>query len=811
MAAAAPPLADPSQQLLLDDTGGAPVLPSLPDPEPPTFGEKNRHLPEALKSILTSIVKEFQNEEMYDRRIEDLTDRALRFYDDGVQHFYPNYATGVYQIGEAGGAVNIGNGDVQCSEYLGAYNIFRARRRTIDSVLTQNPPGIDFQPDKPNRAEDLEAGETAEGYWELFKQKNDMSDLQQSVTRFFELSGRVVSWTFQKADRQKWRLNDQGEPRTMETAEIFGTLESTVPILCRRQEDAIYCYVYRDQHILKAKEENPWLKKDGVWTISGGEGGPGESEWKRYARLGVRQARKGAAVLNTTIGHLITEQHCFLRPAAFNSSSCDAQYTGPSGWDDENEQPIMEPFEGDENGDTSIRAFLLTLFPEGVHIKYLGKELSEATAESMDDAIDIVMSEKRDSLTGGALMEPMKIVQDGFNDFKNSEREYYEKGWPMTHFKGDAEDYDAIIDQQSRPAQFNLIKNPLGGPEVPLAQSFFREPDMAVPESFVDCMEEYRGPLSQDITGASPALEGVAGPHDETASQRAMDKTQSIGILGPTWSAVQRVFAGIAKKAALLAAKNPDHEQEIVVATGDKQTVTIRLEKLTRGSFHTSPDQDSTFPDSTGAQRANLDATLPLIMPTPIGMELLSSPDNWEEILRVKGMTDFTLVPAIGYRKQTREIDLLLKEAPEDNSEAVNQYNIQHASMTLQAQAGGLPPPPYAPPPPQRPSIVPEQEDYHMWEYKRCQEYLSSEDCYREIISGGPDGTGNAAGVQNVRLHAQMHALMGQMPQPFQAPPAPPPQAAAPPPKAAGGAHPAPQHAKAPVAQPPGAAGVATT
>ena len=304
--ATAPPMQDPTAELA-PYTGGAPVAPDPPDLPPPSFGENNRHLPDQLKDILTAIVKEFQNEELYDRRIEDLTDRALRFYDDGVQHFYPNYATGVYQIGEAGGAVNIGNGNVECSEYLGAYNIFRARRRTIDSVLTQNPPGIDFQPDKPNRSEDLEAAETAEAYWELFKQKNDMQDLQQSVTRYFELSGRCVAWTSQKRDRQKWGLNEQGQPRMMETAEIFGTLESTVPILCRRQEDAIYTYVYKDVHILKAKEENPWLKKDGTWVISGGEGGPGESEWKRYARLGVRQARKGAAVLNTTIGHLITE------------------------------------------------------------------------------------------------------------------------------------------------------------------------------------------------------------------------------------------------------------------------------------------------------------------------------------------------------------------------------------------------------------------------------------------------------------------------------------------------------------------------
>jgi len=800
--ATAPPIADPAQELLEQITGGAPVAPELADPEPPSFGEKNRHLPDQLKDILTAIVKEFQNEELYDRRIEDLTDRALRFYDDGVQHFYPNYATGVYQIGEAGGSVNIGNGSQECSEYLGAYNIFRARRRTIDSVLTQNPPGIDFQADKPNRAADQEASETAEGYWELFKQKNDIPDLQQSVTRFFELSGRVVVWTFQKQDRQKWGLNDKGEPRTFETAEIFGTLESTTPILCRRQEDAIYCIVYRDPHISRAKRENPWLKDEtGAWKISGGEGGPGESEWKRYARLGVRQARKGAAVLNTTIGHLITEQHCFLRPDAFECDRCDPVYTGPSGWDEAEQQPIMEPALDEEGQPQTIRDFLLTMFPEGVHIKYLGKSLSEATPESMDDCVDIVMSEKRDSLTGGALMEPMKIVQDGFNDFKNAEREYYEKGWPMTHFRGDQQDYDAIVDQQSRPAQFNLIKNPIGGPEVTLANSFYREPDMAVPESFQECMEEYRGPLSQDITGASPALEGVAGPHDETASQRAMDKTQSIGILGPTWSAVQRVFAGMAKKAALLAAKNPDHEAEITVATGDKQTITIRLEKLTRGNFQCTPDRDSTFPDSTGAQRANLDATLPLIMPTPIGMELLSSPDNWEEILRVKGMNDFTLVPAIAYRKQTREIDLLLKEAPEDNSAAVQQYSVQHATMAIQAQAQGLPVPPFQPPPPQRPSIMPEQEDYHQWEYKRCQEYLSSEDCYREIISGGGDGKGNPEGVQNVRLHAQIHALMGQMPQPFA------PQAAQPPQPTPGKGG---NKAQAPAAQPPGAAGVAT-
>ena len=47
----------------------------------------------------------------------------------------------------------------------------------------------------------------------------------------------------------------------------------------------------------------------------------------------------------------------------------------------------------------------------------------------------------------------------------------------------------------------------------------------------------------------------------------------------------------------------------------------------------------------------------------------------------MKGMNDFTLVPAIAYRKQTREIDLLLREAPEDNSAQVQEYNVEHAKL----------------------------------------------------------------------------------------------------------------------------------
>ena len=785
-----------------DETGGAPVTQASTPAPPPTFGTNNRELPQVLKDCLTAIVKGFQDEDQHDSRIEDLDDRAMRFYDDGEQHFYPNYGTGVYQVGSSGAYIDLGGGEgFQCGQYMGAYNIFRARRRTIDAVLTQNPPGIDFEPDKPDRSEDIQAAETAEGYRHFFDQHNDVPDIQQTVTRFFELSGRVVARTYTTQNAQKWGYNDQNRPRKMETAWIGGTLETKVPILCRDQDRAVYCLLFDDVHELMMRQENPWMKDEsGSWKFHGGESGPAESEWKRYARLGVRQTAKGAYVITAQLSHVVTETHAFLRPAAFESDKCKEVYTGPSGWDDEADDYIRDPALDDDGEQMTIRDMFLKLYPEGVHIKYCGESYAESFAESMDDAIDIVMSEKRDSMTGGALMRPMKIVQDGFNDFKNAEREYYEKGWPMTHFRGDGEDYDAIVDQASKPAQFNLIKTPVGPQDEPLANNFYREPDMNVPESFQECMEEYRGPLSQDITGASPALEGVAGPHDETASQRAMDKTQSIGILGPTWSRVQKVFAGIYGKAALLAAKNPDHSKEIVVAMGNGQTTKIVLENLTRGRFHAKPDTDSTFPDSTASQRANLDATLPVIGASPIGAELLGSPDNWEEWLRIKGMTDLTMTPALAYRKQTREIEILTREAPIPNQAAVDAYNQQHASQTLLAMQQGLPEPPYAPPLAELPSIQPRKRDYQQWELAKCREWLSSEDCWRmeveEQAPAGPDGKsspipGYSANphVRNVELHADMHQQMLALDMPNPVPTMPGPQPPAP---LGGGAVPAP-------------------
>ena len=736
----------------------------VPDPDaPPTYGTNNRYLPKQLKEAIDNLIKVFSQRDQYDRRIEVLMDRILRFYDDGVQHIYPNWGTGVYQIGSAGGYVDLGNGrQLECPEYMGAYNIFRRDRRTLHAVLTQNPPGVDFIPNQLGNPEGEQSAEIAEGYRHYFDKANDVKMFQEQISRFMCLSGRTVSRVYTARDAQRWGYNEQGEPRQMETCWLGGTLETRVPITTRDFSKTVFVFCYEDPDAVMAKSQNPWIRK----KITGGEAALGESDWERYARLGVKQARKGYYLTGQALSHLTTELHAFLRPAAFEEGCCDNVLI-----EDPPEGHEFTPEEdGAMKGQVTIRSALLELYPNGIHAKYIGKSYSESWDEAMDDSICVGFPDVRDGMTGGALMEPAKVTQDTFNDYKNAERENYEKGWPATYFKGSDTDYTSIADTRSAPGRFHLIKDS-GVPGASIESIVYREPDFEVPESFVGAMEELRQTLEPDLVGALPALAGNAKA-SQTASGQAMDRSQAMGMLGPAWANIQRMFATIYTQVVLLASKNPDHAKEITVEGKSGAKVTFTLKSIRKGTFHAKADVDSSFPESTAAKRANVSSLIATAIQTPLGAAMFESPDNWEELLELNGNPDFVLVPAIAFKKQMRELEQLLAEPPQDNSQAVQAYMEQHAEQSLQAEAQGLPDPPFQPPPPQVPSIVPEPDDYHIWESKKCGEYLSSEDCWTRMKTGTPEQIQQAMlGIQNVRLHKAVHDQMAAMQAAAAAPP----------------------------------------
>jgi hypothetical protein len=785
----------------------------IQDPnEPPTYGERNCYLPEQLKNALKVSLESLGTRELYDRRREVMRDRRNRYYRKGFQHIYENRQTGMFAVGVADESIAVGSGFIECPRYIGDYNIVRPTELVIESVLTQNPPGIDFRPNT-QQTEDLEAANTAEIYREFFDRSNDSKGIQLKIVQMMCESGRTVVSVNTEANAQLWGMNDDGEAKQNETAHVWGTLESRVfPLTAKRQNDLDAVILYNDPTVNSAKMQYPHIAK----KIKGDSSGICENAYERIARLGVLQGTRRYAQVGDAMTHLAVRANCYLRPCNFLDDKFDDPYELFAG-DEEHDIPPDEPGDNETEDGTpfTVRDKLNQLFPDGAHCVFLGKTYAEAWAESMDDGIVIGFPYEGDGMAREAIMDDSIVIQDFFNDILNSLREAQDLGWPRTYISAEDEEFDAIQDQRSEPFAFALKKARLGQA---LEADFFREPDLVLPASLVSLMEYLAGPFLQFVLGTPPALFGASMEDQKTASGYAQAKNQAMGVKGIPWMSVQWIMARMYYLAALKASKNPDHAEQILVPVKG-QTQVLKLERLTKGKFGAFPDEDSSFPESTSAKRALLQQLMTVAMQNPqISAQLLGDVYNWEIICQIFGFKELQLMEAESAKKQMREIEELLDQSPIPPSpeelqafeQQQSQILQQHAAAALMAQQQGMPEPP-APQPPKmidlgdgqqypedllKPSIEVDDLDFHQWEGPCAQNWLSTEAAWRELNVGRPgaDGTPmpNVAGVENVKLHAKEHleraAAMIQAQQQAmsaitpakQGPPAPPQAPAAP-------------------------------
>ena len=767
----------------------------------PTYGERNRDLPEQLKNALVQALKDIGKQEMFDRRREVMRDRRNRYYRRGFQHIYEQRGGG-FAVGVAGETITTADGSFECSQYIGDYNIYRPTLMVIESVLTQNPPGIDFRP-KTQATEDLEAANTAETYRLFFDRSNNVKGIQLEICEMMGNSGRTILWVRTEANKQLWGLNDEGEARKMEVCTVHGTLESrVVPLTAKSQDDVLAVVLFDDPPVKVAKREYKHIETQ----IKSSASGICENAYERIARLGVLQGTRRYAQVGEALSHLVTRVNAFLRPANFTGDAYDDTFE--------------EADEGDVNEDgkpMTVREKLDQLFPDGCHCVFLGDTYAESWNESLDDALAIGFPYAGDGMSREAMMDDAIVIQDDFNDSMNSMREATDLGWPRTYINCEDDEFDAIQDQKSEPYAFSPMKARQG---MPLEQNFFREPDLVLPQSVVQRLEYLAGPFLQFVLGTPPALFGGGMEDQKTANGYAQARSQAMGVKGIPWQSVQWLMARMYYMAALCASKNPDHSEEILVPSKQGGAKSLKLERLKKGHFGAFPDEDSSFPESTAAKRALLQQLLGIAAQNPdVAQQLLGNPYNWEIFKQIFGFSEMQMQEANSSAKQMREIELLLDQQPlppspqELQAFGLQQQQLyqQHAIAALTAQQQGLPEPP-APAQPVmadfngvqypeallQPSIPVDDLDYHQYEGAAGQAWLSTEECWRELNVGRPDTTGaimpNTLGVLNVKLHVKEH--LAKMP----APPAPAPMTTKPPQP---GAQP-------PIGAPPGPIGTAT-
>jgi len=696
-------------------------------PESP-YGADNRDLPEQLVEVLRSTIVEFQGQGKYLRRREVRRDWKLRLYYEGIQHLQWSNA-GYSQLVGGGTVTNSSGGSMQCPTYMDAYNIFLRFFLILQAVLTQQLPSVRWQPLDPSNPDDIDKNKEAQNFAKLFDRFNDVKDILGQIVRMLGMSGRTVSWTRTEADSQAFGFEvDGATPKRFQRTTVHGTLETKMfPATCRQfDRSCLGMVIYHDNHVKLVKSDYPWKAEE----IKVGGAALGESQYERFARLGVLAGSRGAlgGGVGDTLNHIVSGGNFFLRPEAF---------TGPA-------------YDVECEGGGTVKQKLQELFPQGCRAIFEGDVYCASYAESMDDHLDVQWPYQGDGTSRQGFMEVMAIVQDNFNDLCNWIRDKIDTGASQLFVRGDQDAVDAINSQRAVPGAVRAAKD-FAKADQPLADSFYATSDPQIPETLFKLLEFMRGDLPEFLLAALPSIQGGEMNDNNTASGYAMATANAKGQLGILWGRMQRMFARIRYQSALAAAQDEAATGTVKTQTPTGETITVNMDVLKKGNFGCYPDEDSGFPETTAQKRLILKDWVQMAGASPVAAELFDNPTNIEQMKELNGFQDLVFIPAEARTKQLHEIEKLLQEAPvPPDPVMVEQAQVAHAGASLAAQTDGTPPLPFAAPPDQ-PTIPVQELDYHQYEFPVCQEWLSSKARRDE------DEKGNQAGIQNVILHALAH------------------------------------------------------
>jgi hypothetical protein len=705
-------------------------------------GLDNQELPEELQNALRSLVQHVLGLEKWPRRQEVMLARLQRFYERGDQHVYWDARSWVFAQVTGGASVQTDDGSVDMPHYVADYNIFGPYERSLVAVLSQNPPGVNFEPNDPNKAVDIASAKAAERFRHYIDRCNPRKNLQSSIVRLFCTDGRVVLWTRNEKSAAHFGYNDAQEPNEGELLSAYGVLESKVPLTLSSIQDFPYAAINFEIDINVAKHEYDFA----ATKIQQGSGSLGESSYERFARLGVLQGTRSLTQIAEQFKHLVTKNNVWLRPCMFRQA------------------------------DDASRKELERIFPQGVKATFVGGAYCGACSETMDDHLAVAHPLPGDGQNRPSMMKAMIAIQDSFNDLMNLSKEIYDYCVPSTWVDERAVDPEALREMVSEPGVYRSFKGPQG---MKGQDCFYTEQLEHVPPDMQNALDNLSGQLSQFITGALPALFGGELEGNDTASGYAMAREQAMGQMSLPWGALQELMAEGYKQAVKCAAKHRPQDEILNVQVPGKKSATVEqvaVQDLASGDFHARPDTDSSFPETTAGKRAAVMQLITEAATTPELAMTLWEPKNQELIKEWLGVEDLVILGAESYEKQLIEIEQLLTTQPVPPSPEELQQFQQQVAGAQQAMAQGTDP--GAPPaniPGPKPSVpVDPVFDMHNYEFKACQDWLNSSERREQ------EANGNVAGVENVRLHAIEHQKFMAMMAPPPAPAPAGPQEAAP-------------------------------
>lgn len=642
------------------------VTPDI-EAEQKTFKTLSKPAQAGLQKLLQSCL----NDDKVARRSEVKEAWRLRLYCQGKQNVWYDQNNYIFCTLEASGR--------KLPRHRGVYDITSPHKRSFVSILSENPPGVNFVPDDLQRSVDVTAAKLAEKMRGKVDRMVAMKERQSKAAGYLCTDGRVVSWTRVEGDKL--------------VISMHGVLESKVPIYIEDPDGWDYAVLSKETNIWKAKAENPDFEDD----ISASTDTTAEAMYERYARIGVVATALGG--YSDYFKNLVTEHNAWIRTWRFDKLS-------------------------DEVADE-----LKSAFPSGVHLRSFGDTIVDAVDEDMS-ALAVEHPVDGEGQTRPALLSGLPDIQNAYNDIKNQMRTNADYGIPAGWFNADVLDSEAFEEQVSAPGVWHGMSLGTGQD---IRQHIMQETPAELPQTTVTFLSDLKGD-AEFTTGDFPALYGGDTPGQDTVGVNRLLNNQAKGQLGPAWAAIQRLWAKIYPHAIILVAQL---QPGITAISGDHGQESFDPAQILDGKFNCYPDQDSSFPETTADKRAALDQLVTRISGAgEAGTAILMAPDNLKLFSQLGGVPDFIIPGAQARDKQLREIEEMLQQGPVPDPAQMQQYQQAAMASIQQGQQPGPPPMTSSVP-------IDPVWDYHQAERDKVQEWLSSDARFEEERKGNTQGVAN--------------------------------------------------------------------
>lgn len=676
---------------------------------PEDYGAHFEKLPQPLQEALYNLTRTFGKQEMWPRRWEIKEARQQRFYSKNIQYLGDSNDDGnVYQVGPTGGGVNSSNAANEPNSKR-VFNIYLGYKKSFVAVFSQNPANTRFEPEDPKQARDIQTAQAANKMRRVIEKFNNPKNIQMDVADLLWTDGRVVFVTDYVEDGERFGYDETGKPRGREVIEVFGVLETKVPIASRSIYEWPYACVSREYDVTNRKAKYDWVAD----KISAGVKGSLDEELSRNARIAVMDGTSVISQDGNSLANLVTEDRWWFRKSAFRSLA------------------------------DATREELEKIFPEGVRVTFIGSTMCEAKPESMNLHLEVLHANTGQGQNRSSLGKPEVPLQDSYNDCMNLTEETIRYGVPSTWYDQEAVDTDAIQEQISQPGNHLPAERQ---PGQKLEDSFYTEPQAEVSATTGEFLQNLQGPLSQFITGQQPALFGAQMEDQKTARGYAMARNQAMGLMAIVWIPFKEAYSKVMLQAVMASRSRTDNisvQLQSENGLNSTETVEVAIDDLS-GNVLCFPETDENFPESWAEKSGKIMQLLEMAVTNPVAAQILMLPDNMAMVKDGLGLEDLVIPQADAQEKQLSEIAELLKlgqklgQVPEQAAQATGVDPVQ---MDTQIGASMVPVDP----------IFDENE----FEFAECKRWVNSPE-------GQKTKSENPTGFQLVKAHALAHQQVMQ-------------------------------------------------